>query len=175
MTAIHTHNIIHEHISYTVYIIIFASWFMRSPKIPKLMKNMYIGLIIFMVFKLIYLIVWAYNYEPPLNEVRKFLNRTTTDTKVYIDNLLVVEPWYIIKKLKQTKYIRPSHGHKYPFKQTNEYTILIVNKDENMTIELKQDSQWKWEYYIQNLGVSRTIFIDPIKVIENGKTVEKQF
>jgi len=174
MTAVDLNNIIGEHIStlilFTIVVIILNGY-----KIPKIVKKIAWGLVLLGVFKLIYLIIWAYNYELPLNESRKFLNRTTKDTKVYIDNLLVVEPWYIIKKLKQTKYISPSHGHKYPYKNTNEYTILIVNKDENMTIEVKQDSEWKWEYYIQYLGVSRTIFIEPIKVIKDGKVIEKKF
>ena len=56
------------------------------------MKKIGWGLVLLGVFKLIYLIIWAYNYEPPLNESRKFLNRTTEEAEVYIDPDFTYKP-----------------------------------------------------------------------------------
>jgi len=180
MTAVDLNNIIGEHIGtlilFTIVVIILNGY-----KIPKIVKKIAWGLVLLGVFKLIYLIIWAYNYEPPLNESRKFLNRTTEETEVYIDGLKVVEPQFIISKLKKAKDHVMRHGHSHFQKQINEYIIVIKNRDENMSFKLRQDTEWEWEYSIYNLyldeilGDTRTIFNEPIKVIKDGKVIEKKF
>jgi len=167
-------DIIGEHIS-TLILFTIVVMILNGYKIPKIVKKIGWGLVLLGVFKLIYLIIWAYNYEPPPNESEKFLNRTTEETEVYIDGLKVVEPQFIISKLKKAKTHFLSHGQGHPLRQTKKYKLLLINKDENLTLNLEQNTEWKWEYHIQHLGTSRTIFNEPIKVIKDGKIIEKKF
>ena len=180
MTENEVENLLHSSFDFCFFMIIVSLILHQKFKI-KFFKNIPIYVFFGFFISQVLFGVWLYTIKKNTygKETKEFLNTITKNTKVYIDSLEVVNPKFIIGKLKKVKPTVIVHGHPKATYTPKGYKILIINQDSNRTINLMQDSVWKWEYRVVSngelLGITRTIFNNPIKVRVDGKIIEKQF
>ena len=109
------------------------------------------------------------------DDFRDQLSEYTQNTEIYMDGLKVVEPQKIMKKLIK---VQGGHAHGAGELKKIKHTVILSNKEHNMTIILARDSKWKWEYSFSVLepeqryiGVVRNIF--PVEIYKDKKHIEK--
>jgi hypothetical protein len=130
--------------------------------------------IYFVVMFGIFFIGWIksiWNRDDFTNQLTEY----TQNTDIYIDGFKVVEPQKIMKKFIK---VQGGHAHGAGELKKIKHTVILSNKEHNMTIILARDSKWKWEYSFSVLepeqryiGVVRNIF--PVEVYKYKEGLQK--